>query len=100
MNIILCVSDRTACVFDNETGHVICRYTGHHGSVNTAQPHPTEPLFCTASGDCTVHIWQLSGDPAIAPPVQRLQGYTSVYAETIAVMFDIGLPPPCYSLSA
>ena len=31
-------------------------YTGHIGSVNSARFHPSRPLFCTASGDRSVHV--------------------------------------------
>ena len=35
------------------------QYTGHTGSVNSLRFHPSKELVLTASGDGSVHIWQV-----------------------------------------
>ena len=41
-------------------GQSVMQYTGHTGSVNSLRFHPTKELVLTASGDGSVHIWQVS----------------------------------------
>ena len=43
-------------------GQSVMQYTGHTGSVNSLRFHPTKELVLTASGDGSVHIWQVRGN--------------------------------------
>ena len=54
--------DRTACVWDSETGLLAHRLEGHSGGVNWAAFHPTGRSVCTASDDATARVWDLAGD--------------------------------------
>lgn len=51
-------SDYTARIWNMESGECLMQYTGHSGSVNSIQFHPSKDLVVTASGDQNVHIWQ------------------------------------------
>ncbi len=53
-------TDGTACIWDTDSAHMLLRYTGHTGSVNSVTFHPRESLVASGSGDNTVHIWNTS----------------------------------------
>lgn len=50
--------DHTARIWCIETGTPLLQYTGHMGSINSIQFHPTKDLALTSSGDQTTQIWQ------------------------------------------
>jgi len=52
-------ADRTAKLWNAETGQCLITYMAHNGSVNSIRFHPTEPLVCTGSGDGHAHIWKI-----------------------------------------
>ncbi|XP_032222358.2 WD repeat-containing protein 37 isoform X2 [Nematostella vectensis] len=51
-------ADRSARLWDVDSGLCLLKYLGHIGSVNSIRFHPTEPLVCTASGEGTCHVWR------------------------------------------
>ncbi|CAH3181766.1 unnamed protein product [Porites lobata] len=51
-------ADRSARLWDVETGQCLLKYLGHSGSVNSIRFHPTDSIVCTGSGDGTCHIWR------------------------------------------
>lgn len=51
-------ADRSARLWDVETGQCLSKYLGHNGSVNSIRFHPTDSIVCTGSGDGTCHIWR------------------------------------------
>ena len=52
-------ADRTARVWSVEGGRCGLRYTGHQGSVNSIQFHPSQDLVITGSGDGTAQVqWE------------------------------------------
>ncbi|KAK8793416.1 hypothetical protein WA158_004775 [Blastocystis sp. Blastoise] len=57
-----CSADGTAKLWNYSTENHeiehICTYTGHTGSVNSIEFHPSQLLTATASGDGTVQIWK------------------------------------------
>lgn len=52
-------ADRTARLWNIETGQTIISYLAHNGSVNSIRFHPTEAIVCTGSGDGNAHIWKI-----------------------------------------
>ncbi|XP_046846081.1 WD repeat-containing protein 37-like isoform X2 [Xenia sp. Carnegie-2017] len=52
-------ADHNARLWCIDSGHCHLKYTGHHGSVNSIQFHPSDPIVSTGSGDGTAHIWRL-----------------------------------------
>lgn len=72
-------ADRSARLWDVETGQCLLRYLGHNGSVNSIRFHPTDAIVCTGSGDGTCQIWR-----AIVPsPEQRSHPGSADEAENI-----------------
>lgn len=61
-------ADGTACVWDAESAHLLLKYMGHAGSVNSLTFHPQEQLVCSVAGDNTIHIWKCH---VTLPPRQR-----------------------------
>ena len=57
-------ADRTARIWQAETGRELVCLVGHKGSVNSLCFHPYERLVSTASGDKSCGIWRL---PPIVP---------------------------------
>jgi len=53
-------ADRTARLWSVDTGKCLMRYSGHQGSVNSIEFHPSQELVITASGDMTAHVWNVS----------------------------------------
>jgi len=51
-------ADRTAAVWNADSGKCLLRYVGHQGSVNSIKFHPSQDLVVTGSGDSTAHIWK------------------------------------------
>lgn len=51
-------ADRSARLWDAETGQCLLKYLGHNGSVNSIRFHPADAIICTGSGDGTCHIWR------------------------------------------
>lgn len=60
-------ADRSAKLWDVETGQCLLKYLGHNGSVNSIRFHPTDAIVCTGSGDGTCHIWRAN----VSSPEQR-----------------------------
>lgn len=52
-------ADRTARIWNIETGQCLISYHAHNGSVNSIRFHPTDSLVCTGSGDGSCHIWKV-----------------------------------------
>ena len=57
------VLDGTACIWSMDSGRCLLQYQGHKGSVNSIRFHPAKDLVMTASGDCSVHLWQAAISP-------------------------------------
>ena len=53
-------ADKTARIWGIDSGRCLTLYTGHTGSVNALNFHPTQDLVLTASGDGSAHIWKAS----------------------------------------
>jgi len=52
-------ADRTARIWNVESGREVMTLVGHKGSVNSVSFHPYQRLVCTASGDKTCNVWRL-----------------------------------------
>ena len=55
-------SDGEACLWDLETGLLLCRLSGHTKALTKGRFHPNGRSFCTASEDCTAKVWDIFGD--------------------------------------
>jgi Prp8 binding protein len=53
-------ADRMVYIWDPETGHMIHRLGGHHGSVNETAFSPEKNLIASCSSDKTIYIGDLS----------------------------------------
>ena len=52
-------SDRMVYIWDIETGNMVNRLGGHHGSVNEAVFHPNRNIIASASSDRTIFVGDL-----------------------------------------
>jgi len=52
-------ADRTARLWNVESGQCLLSYMAHNGSVNSIRFHPTEQMVCTGAGDGNAHIWKI-----------------------------------------
>ena len=52
-------ADRFAYVWETETGRMVQRLGGHHGSVNEVDFHPTRNILASASSDKTIFLGDL-----------------------------------------
>ena len=60
-------ADHTAMIWGMHSGQALLQYTGHTGSVNSLRFHPSKELVLTASGDGSVHIWQVGQNESQSP---------------------------------
>ncbi|XP_060554600.1 WD repeat-containing protein 37-like [Ruditapes philippinarum] len=65
--------DRTAILFDAETGENISILTGHDQELTEVRAHPAQSLVVTSSKDTTFRLWDFR-DPNM--PVTVFQGHT------------------------
>lgn len=52
-------SDNFAYVWDVDTGEIIEKLGGHHGSVNETAFHPDQYILASASSDKTVYVSEI-----------------------------------------
>lgn len=53
-------NDKTAVVFNNESGQVTATLKGHTKKVTQVVYHPNEEVVVTGSGDCTIRVWDVA----------------------------------------
>ena len=73
-NIIISAStDCTICVFDRETGTLLCQLRGHRGAIWRLLVDEQQQLLYSASTDFTVRVWSLKEQKSL----YVLEGHTS-----------------------
>src|SRR5262249_46889353 len=69
--VVTASSDKTARVWDAETGRPLCPSLEHKNSVRSASFSPDGRRVITGSGDKTARIWDVESGKPLTPPMEH-----------------------------
>lgn len=72
--------DRTAILYDSESGVQVSTLTGHHQELTGVCTHPSQRLVVTSSKDTTFRLWDMR-DPSLE--VNVFQGHTQPVTSSV-----------------
>ncbi|XP_052824556.1 WD repeat-containing protein 37 isoform X1 [Octopus bimaculoides] len=77
--------DRTAILYESETGEQVNTLTGHHQELTDVCAHPSQRLVVTSSKDTTFRLWDMR-DPSLE--VNVFQGHTQPVTSSVFAGVD------------